>query len=191
MQVERLGSFFAELGEQPRPSLEQDPSNWSMPQIEAAMLYAIVRAIKPNTVLELGTHLGYSAEIILKGLIENDHGNLITLERQQHLSPSSALVCSGRSYPLSVDGIEFSKSLCFPIDMIFEDGDHTEENTRTFLTNCLPHLTPGGVVVVHDVAYPGLSETVTSGMVQSLGDNIERIVIDDSPCGLGLWIKAP
>jgi predicted O-methyltransferase YrrM len=91
--------------------------------------------------------------------------------------------------PLVADGLTFSRNLCFPIDMIFEDGNHTEENTYQFLTNCLPHLKPGGLIVVHDVDYVGLAEQVTAGMTRALGEDFERIVVGNSPCGLGLWIK--
>lgn len=181
--------YFNELGANPRPSLESDPTNWSMPEVEATMLYAIVRAVSPKTVLELGTHLGYSTKVILAGLKHQIDGRIVTLDHHQHLDPNSELVRSYRVLPLSIDGMEFSKTLCFPIDMIFEDGNHEEENTRVFLGNCLPHLKSGGIVVVHDVAYPGLSESVSKGMLTSLGDDIEKIVIDDAPCGLGLWVK--
>jgi len=153
------------------------------------MLYAIVRAVRPKTILELGTHLGYSTRVLLVGLKHQTDGLVVTLDHHQHLEQSSELANSYRVLPLSVDGLEFSKTLCFPIDMIFEDGNHEEENTRVFLSNCLPHLKSGGVIVVHDVAYPGLSEGVSQGMLACLGDNFERIVIDAAPCGLGLWIK--
>lgn len=182
--------YFQECGRHPRPSLEQDPTNWSMPEVEAIMLYAIVRAAQPATVLELGTHLGYSTRAIMRGLVRNDYGLVVTLDREQHLQADSVLHTSSRVVAFSIDGIEHLKKMNYPLGMVFEDGDHTEENTYQFLSTCLPRLNPKGVVVVHDVAYEGLSEQVRKGMERSLGANFESIVIDDSPCGLGIWVKS-
>jgi len=164
-------------------------ANWSMPEIEAQFLYACVKATKPKTVLELGTHLGYSTQFISAALETNGSGRVVTLDYDQHKHDLPLLTASHRVMPLEIDGLAFSKHLCFPIDMIFEDGNHTEENTYQFLTNCLPHLKTGGLIVVHDVAFEGLGDKVSSGMARALGHDIERIIIGDSPCGLGFWIK--
>ena len=171
----------------PRPQGEN--AIWSMPEIEAKFLYACIRAIKPKTALELGTHLGYSTTFIAAALEANGRGRVVTLDYKQYEKSVPRVTPSYRVMPVEIDGIAFSRCLCFPIDVIFEDGSHTEENTYQFLTNCLPHLTVGGLVVVHDVALASFGNHVTAGMVRALGDNIERVVIGDSPCGLGFWIK--
>ena len=164
-------------------------SNWSMPEAEARLLYAITRTTKPSIVLEYGTHLGYSTTYFREALNHNEHGVVVTLDRKQHHNGLPRLTSSYRVIPLTTDGVEFSKTLCFPVDLIFEDSSHQEDNTRQFLTNCLPWLSPGGIVLVHDICFPGYGEGVTRGMAGALGDNIERLIISNSPCGLGLWIK--
>jgi predicted O-methyltransferase YrrM len=171
----------------PKPKGEN--AIWSMPEVEAQFLYACVRAVKPKTVLELGTHLGYSTTFIAAALEANNRGRVVTLDYKQHENGVPRVAPSYRIMPVEVDGVAFSKCLCFPIDMIFEDGNHIEENTYQFLANCLPRLAVGGLIVVHDVALVGSGSHVTTGMIRALGDNIERVVIADSPCGLGFWIK--
>lgn len=166
-----------------------DSLNWSMPLAEARLLYACIRTARPETVLELGTHLGYSTQFIKGALDANGRGVVVTLDRTQHEGGVPRLRPARRVIPLTADGVAFSETLCFPVDFVFEDGDHTEENTYKFLVNCLPHLSSGGVVVVHDVCFPVLGEAVTSAMRLALGDNFERIVVGGEQCGLGVWVK--
>jgi predicted O-methyltransferase YrrM len=186
---EEFASYYWKFDWTTRPSLEVDPANWSMPEWEAAMLYAITRATKPKTILELGTYLGYSAACMLDALEENGHGRIVTLDFKQQMSADSKLATSYRVFPLTCDGLAFSRSLAFPVDMIFEDGSYTVEVTSEFLKNCLPHLKSDGIVIAHDVAFPEMGELVTEGLRLSLGEDVERIVIENSPCGLGLWVK--
>lgn len=47
---------------------------------EAELLYALVRALKPRNVLELGTGLGLSGRFIAEALVTNDYGWLMTEE---------------------------------------------------------------------------------------------------------------
>jgi predicted O-methyltransferase YrrM len=167
----------------------RDDLGWSMPASEAALLYAAVRVVQPRTILELGTHVGYSASCFEKAMERNGFGRLVTLDYKPLLSENTDLTKSYRVFPITTDGVEFSRTLQFPVDMIFEDGNHTTVVTREFLKNCLPHLRPGGVVFVHDVAHPKCGKAVTEGMRQSLGEDFERLVIDESTKGLGFWIK--
>lgn len=187
--TEELALYYRTFDQTTRPAPNIDPQGWSMPVCEAAMLYAITRAMRPKTILELGTHVGYSASCMLDALERNGSGRIVTLDVKQQVAAGSRLATSYRVFPLTSDGVAFSKQIAFPIDMIFEDGGHTVEGTSEFLRNCLPHLKSGGIVISHDVAYPGLSEAVTEGLRLSLGDTVERILIENSSCGLGLWVK--
>ena len=184
---ERLFCRYFDEIELERPA--GDATNWSMPVVEARLLYACARATRPENVLELGTHLGYSTRHLADALNMNGSGRVITLDRVQQVNGVPRLAPSYRVIPLEVDGVEFSRQLGFSIDMVFDDGDHTAGATREFLTNCLSTLTIGGLVVVHDVCYPGLAEQVSTGMEEALGDGIERLFVDDGPCGLGFWVN--
>jgi predicted O-methyltransferase YrrM len=189
MKNSELYGYYQDFDLGSRPNSERDPKGWSMPAEEAAMLYAVARLVRPKTILELGTHVGYSASCFLKSMNENQLGRLVTLDHKPLLSQDSGLTDSYRVFPLTTDGVEFAHNLKFPIDMVFEDGNHTEEVTGDFLSNCLPHLKSGGVVFVHDVVHPKWGEGVTKGMRRSLGEDFERIVIGASDKGLGFWVK--
>ncbi len=165
-----------------------DTKNWSMPKVEAKLLYACTRVVMPRVVLELGTHVGYSTEHVRRALTLNGQGVVVTLDYVQHEGKVPRLSKSSRVLPITCDGVDFSRTLCFPVDLLFADGDHREDSTREFLANCKPHLTTGALVIVHDVCYPGIGDGVSAAMEDALGDDFDRIVASDSPCGLGVWV---
>jgi predicted O-methyltransferase YrrM len=65
-QVELSGDqlrLFARMDKQPRGSMDY--------REECVVLYALVRALRPARVLEMGTHLGGSATHIAQALADN------------------------------------------------------------------------------------------------------------------------
>lgn len=142
----------------------------------------------PRIVLELGTHVGYSTEHVRQALVKNGQGVVVTLDYKQHEGGVPRISKSSRVIPLTCDGVEFSRTISFPVDLLFVDGDHREDGTREFIANCRPHLARGALVLVHDVCYPEIGAGVSSAMEDALGDDFDRLVIADNPCGLGVWV---
>jgi predicted O-methyltransferase YrrM len=54
--------------------------SWGIGEDDGIMLHALIRAIKPKLVFEVGTWRGVSALWIISGLIENGSGKLITCD---------------------------------------------------------------------------------------------------------------
>lgn len=135
-------------------------------------LYYIIMGLAPQSVLEVGTHIGASTLHIAKALKRGagktfittvdiadvnhpDHGAWKKLELSD--SPNGfakQLNCS--------DIIEFHTGPCLDFmqgtnnkyDLIFLDGDHTAASVYKEVHAALTILNPGGFILLHDY-YPG------------------------------------
>lgn len=115
-------------------------------------LYSMVRILKPENVLETGTHWGIGASYLGMGLFYNNRGHLDTLE----FLPEIHKVASGRIVKLGLsnfvtchlgDARLFIPSHSYKL--IFLD---TEPQTRFGeLIRFYDYLEPGGFVFIHDL----------------------------------------
>jgi len=174
------------------------PEVWPMGsiwEVEGKVLYALVRILKPEVVLEFGTGSCCSAAHITKAMNRNRKGKLYSIDRAQNLThltvdghkPSPRKAFKRCKYVIA-DGITWSQELDFSVQMIFEDTIHSRETTREIIKAALPHLDPGGVVVSHDSEHFLVGRDVTLGLHDALGDFL-GVLIEPADCGLGLWRK--
>lgn len=161
------------------------PSRNCIRENEGKILYALIRSLKPLMVVEFGTCFGCSTSHLTAALEANRKGKIITVDIDQ----SKQTLYSPRLTNVEMDGIAYSQQIDFPVNLIFHDGHHSEDFTRDVLINCLPHLIPNGTIIVHDVFLPSCGKGITLGMRQALGNNIKRILVEPSECGLGYWKK--
>lgn len=156
-------------------------------EVEVSMLVAaLVRAIQPEFVVEIGAHYGQTTERIGQVLIENGHGTIVSLEIDPELHGSANNRCW--NLPESVVQILLCDSLQYiptkPIDLLFVDGNiRRVSDVRHFRR----YMAPRGYVVVHDTAAPGYIEQVPE-ILTICGGN-EHIQLD-APRGC-LIIKLP
>lgn len=95
-------------------------------------LYALVRWLRPNLVVEVGSHIGYSACWLARGLQENGKGFLVCIDNfcwvehdQGNLFRANIKRCDVEAYIGFVYGR--SQEVAWPpapIDMAFIDGNH-------------------------------------------------------------------
>lgn len=124
-------------------------------EIEVAeFLHGFVRMVKPDVILETGTHKGVSAVYMGAALKENGRGTLITLEFDPvHAADAKALLknCQLDSYVsvLTTSSLGSFGEAGMAFDFIFLD---TEPQIRfEELLRFYPQLNPGGYVVIHDL----------------------------------------
>ncbi len=120
---------------------------------EADLLYALVRALRPRNVLELGTGLGLSAFFIASALKANgDEDYVLTLEPEADLAEQAIDLLRG--LPATV--IKPSPVRAEFADLVYIDSAQSRRVTdiRTWLTNGYE-----GLVLVHDAEreYPQLA----------------------------------
>jgi predicted O-methyltransferase YrrM len=145
------------LGEMTRSS---KPPRW------AYLLFRIVRALQPTSVLELGACVGISASYQSAALELNGDGRLVSLEGAPVLAARSrrsleelglahrATVVEGRF----ADTLDGAISELRPIEMAFIDGHHVEDATIDYMERILAAVADEAVLVFDDIHWsPGMT----------------------------------
>jgi predicted O-methyltransferase YrrM len=110
-------------------SIEVRMDYWGIDEGAADLLHGIVRSIRPENVLETGTHKGRSTSAIASALVKNGTGRLTTVDPVDYgLMSNGALTDDEKRVVTQVVG---QTPDVFPtldiedIDFAFIDGDHT------------------------------------------------------------------
>lgn len=96
----------------------------------------------------------------------------------------SKIVCGDSQLPSTVELV--SKNAVLPVDFLFIDGGHLEEEVRNDFDNYLPMVRTGGIVAFHDTADID-SEGVTS-FLRKLNWPMEQIHLDVNRWGISFFI---
>jgi len=139
-------------------------------------LYCLVRALRPNRVLEVGTHIGASTVHIAAALRAtkregsppgsfttvdilpvNDPATRLWERYGSRLSPAAMMQQLGVGDMVEFNtgpALEFMASAPGKYDFIFLDGDHAAATVYRELSAACAMLAPQGVIVLHDF-FPG------------------------------------
>jgi len=117
-------------------------------------LYALVRLVKPKTVLETGTHIGVSSTYIGQALEDNNKGSLITFEViPQYLRDAQALWrdvgIQDRITGVLQSALDYQPNGSF--DLLFLDSEPQYRFDE--FVKFIPYLSPTGFIAVHDLYY--------------------------------------
>lgn len=173
-------------GYHPDPALRK----WGMGaifEVEGQTLYALIRALKPDTVVEIGSGTGCSATHITSALRDNGHGHMTTVDRgntpqipddlQQYVTIQSG------------DGVEWlQQQPDNSIDFLLEDADHTTPLCAAIGELAKTKLRPGGVLMVHDAVHWAVGAEVRAGY-DLAGLDVRTYLTDPSDCGWAVWVR--
>lgn len=132
----------------------------SKPKFWAKLLFSIIRELKPNLCLELGTCVGISASYQAKALELNGNGHLVTLEGAQEIAEianetfkilnlSNIEVVVGAFHSTLQNVLEKNK----PIDYFFNDGHHSHDAVLNYFEQAIPYLSSEAIVVFDDIMW--------------------------------------
>ena len=139
-------------------------SRWSKPAFWALVLFKLVRKLKPNSSVELGTCVGISAAYLSAALQLNGKGRLLSLEGSpaiaeiaretlQDIKLGNCSVITGPFYETLKSSMESAK----PIDFFFNDGHHDHDAVIQYFNESLPNLADQSIVVFDDISWtPGM-----------------------------------
>lgn len=133
-------------------------------------LYCLIRAINPQSVLEVGTHIGASTLYIARALKKNGRQGRVTtvdiLDVNAADGPwknvglpmtprefAGKLDCAEHIDFIASPSLEFMQASPKKFDFIFLDGDHGARTVYREIAAALKILSPGGVILLHDF-YP-------------------------------------
>ncbi|MFI8434004.1 O-methyltransferase [Streptomyces sp. NPDC079020] len=123
------------------------------------LLYNLIRATGPTTVVEFGTSYGISTLHLAAAVRDNGAGQVITTEmsRIKAASARGTFATTGLDDVITVlegDALQTLAALRQPVDFLFLDG--WKNLCLPVLRLLEPHIAPGTLVVADDVDRPGL-----------------------------------
>ena len=161
----------------------------SMWRVEGLVIYALIRALKPLSVLELGTSHGCSATHILQALADNGRGSLTSVDNGSQIGVPGEMIPDNLRSRWILHNMDLEIYLRLPdtpqYDFILEDAMHSPEQVE-FIYRQLPRiLKPGGVIVSHDAAHFLVGKDVQRG-IRAAGYSAYVYLIEPSDCGLSI-----
>lgn len=163
----------------------------SMWRVEGQFLYALIRALKPLRVLEIGTMHGCSATHILQALTDNGgKGRLTCVDSGIQIADIGDMIPDALRENAAISQVTieaFIEAYAYrPYDFILEDAMHSPEQVE-FIYRALPSLlTPGGVIVSHDAAHHLVGADVTGG-IHAAGYTPQVYAIAPADCGFSVY----
>ncbi|MCH9755545.1 MAG: class I SAM-dependent methyltransferase [Gammaproteobacteria bacterium] len=182
----QLRAFAAEDtlgGYNPDPKLSKFPVG-SLWEVEGKVLYALCRALKPDTVVEIGTHRGASATHILRALQRNEHGMLVTIDVNPStgdLIPDELKEHCSQLHGLGHEVIRQMVADGASAQIVFEDASHGTEHVEQILRASLP-LRPR-IILSHDAMHPLVGPDVRTGWNRVFASDYKTFLSHPSDCG--------
>ena len=135
-----------------------------MEQVDRILLYALVRSLRPDRVLEIGIRYGGGARIIASALADNEHGRAVGIDPAprgfsvpvKHLHGRYERI-EGYSPEITPEAI---RKLGGGPDLVLIDALHTGDAVYADFMGVLPHLAEGAHVLFHDAYHQGIASAI-------------------------------
>ncbi len=142
-----------------------------------AYMHQLIRTLKPDLALEIGTFKAGTTELMVRALLENKNGKLITIDpfgndrvppilkgwpKELHGYVAFSPVNSMELFMIAAD-----QGLMF--DLVFIDGDHSYPYASFDLDASAKRLVPGGVIVLDDYDQPGVYQAAKDFLARNPG----------------------
>ncbi len=156
-------------------------SNGSVNPGDRRALYYLARTLKPQSLLEIGTHLGGSTVHLALAQLQNRVGELVTVDVKDVndveeqpwkkfgacFAPREMLEkvgCHHQVHFVTETSTEFFSTHTEKYDLIFLDGNHSAGIVYQDITGSLGHLRKDGYILLHDY-FPNLEPLWSDGSV--------------------------
>jgi predicted O-methyltransferase YrrM len=134
--------------------VDQFGGGWAVELEVGELLHSIVRTLKPNLIVETGTHKGFSALMMAKAIQQNGIGRLHTVDLTDHDVKAlfERFKVSSVATFHKMHSVDMLKSMPKDrkIDFLWLDADHAEESVLSEIGAAIPLLKPGSYVGFHD-----------------------------------------
>jgi predicted O-methyltransferase YrrM len=136
--------------EEQRELRAQRPMRPKLDDIEAEVCYLTIRALRPHTVVEIGSFHGWSTSWLLRALRDNGDGVLHTYDRVPHATANLPDELTRTRWRFTRGDV---RAADLPGDpgFVLIDALHTAGFARWYTATVLDRLKPGVAVAVHDV----------------------------------------
>lgn len=184
---------------------QSEKSKWkqgSIWEVEGKTIYALIRALKPRHVVEIGSWVGCSATHIATALSVNGEGHVTAVDVDPQAGESFPAHLASIRTTVTSDGIEWlAGQEDESIDFLFEDSSHDTNMCASIAALCKTKLASGGVLLMHDAGHSKaivgggaiidspVGAAVCAGLDKALGNEYRVYLAEPSDCGLGIWLK--
>ncbi|MFF1694811.1 O-methyltransferase [Streptomyces sp. NPDC058257] len=146
------------------------------------LLYNLVRATRPTTVVEFGTSYGISTLYLAAAVRDNGTGQVITTEmsRAKATAARDTFAATGLDDVITVlegNALETLAELREPVDFLFLDG--WKNLCLPVLQLLEPHIAPGTLVVADDVDFSDLAPYIDHVRDTANGYHSVTFPVDD------------
>lgn len=173
--------------------------------VEGQTLYALVRHLKPEKIVEIGGWAGCSGSHLAAAVIKNGKGHVYSIDNevggQQHGADMPAAYRKVSTLVRANGQDWLAQQPPNSIGFVFEDADHSTALTALLSHLALEALEPGGILANHDAghdfAYDGhgnISQSSTVG--REVRDGLAQANAyfkvyraEPSDCGLAITLK--
>ena len=164
--------------------------NGSLWQSEGRALYALVRALGAERVVELGTWHGCSASHIAQALADAGQGGMldsvdIWTEAGDRIPDDLRPVIRFHHTDMCAWALEQAVAGA-DYDLIYEDGEHDTLSVAQVWALAERLLRPGGVIVSHDALHSAVGAAVRAG-IEASGLTPVYVQLGGSDCGMAIW----
>ena len=124
----------------------------------ADLLHALIRALQPQRLLELGSFLGLTTRRLADAMGPNASLVAVECDIDRHRTTQLAFGGVAQVQVVHEEALAFLRSRPEPFDFVFVDDDHSVQHVAAELDLLLvpvhPLVNPIGLVAVHDVDGP-------------------------------------
>lgn len=142
----------------------REAATWSQGPVEGRFLFHLVRTLKPETAVEMGSCVGISGSYIASAMRLNGNGHLWTLEGSPEMAKiaQSTFTSLGHQERVTIVQGAFNNTLAATIagkqtDFAFIDGHHEGAATLRYFATIKPSLRKSSVVWFDDIDWPDMA----------------------------------
>ena len=147
-----------------------------LPRYCAAFLEGLASATPdPATVIEIGTYEGNSLVALLRGLAHHEEAHIWSIDLSDRVEADDLVRRAGLSADRYTRIVRDSAGVAAewdrgPVDLVYVDGDHSQEGVESDIEVWGPHVKPGGLMVFDDYQTPnyhGSTQAIQARMFRS------------------------
>ncbi|MEI7657949.1 MAG: class I SAM-dependent methyltransferase [Phycisphaerae bacterium] len=135
---------------------------------ERVLLYALVFALAPRHVLEIGVRWGGGTRIIHAALSDLGRGELVSIDPDPALEYDIGELGDRATLIVGASPAELPRARELTganFDLVFVDGDHSERGVAADLKGLLDVTSPGAVVLLHDAFHAPVARAIEAALI--------------------------
>jgi hypothetical protein len=159
----------------------------SLWEVEGKILYALIRALKPAHVIEIGSYHGCSTTHICEALLKNGKGKLTSVDITHRFKAPARFKKVLKQVESDLFKYEFPKTP--RVDFVYEDALHEPGQVSHIWNLFKKFAKKGAAILSHDAEHYIVGKNVRMG-IGEIVDDYKTMLVNPSDCGFAYWKKS-